>query len=219
MADTHEIKQDLWDKMAESPFVMVGLTGGGEHSEPLTAQLDRDLVDTLYFFVGKDNRLIGGGAAMAQFVSKGHDFFACLSGNVARKRPRDDRQIMEQAGRGLVSRRQGRPQPRADPLRHRQRRTVGNRHEPVGEAQDAGRRDDQAVRSRQPRQGRDDRGVQPAPVIPGLAGIRFFFPLDRKNKSGAPDQVRGDGLGVSRAIHCSTTGAILFRHRLPLKMP
>lgn len=82
MADTQEIKQTLWDKMADSPFVMVGLTETHQHSEPLTAQLDKDLVDTLFFFVGKDNRLIGGGAAMAQFVSKGHDFFACLSGTI-----------------------------------------------------------------------------------------------------------------------------------------
>jgi general stress protein 26 len=37
-------------------------------------------VDTLWFFIGKDNRLAAGGDAMAQFVSKGHDFFACLSG-------------------------------------------------------------------------------------------------------------------------------------------
>ncbi len=67
--------------MESSPFLMIGLTGG-DHSEPLTVQLDVDQVDTLFFFAGKDNRLAGGGPAMAQFVSKGHDFFACLSGNV-----------------------------------------------------------------------------------------------------------------------------------------
>ena len=59
---------------------MIGLTGNCTHSEPLTAQLDEDQVDTLFFFIGKDNRLAQGGAAMAQFVSKGHDFFACLAG-------------------------------------------------------------------------------------------------------------------------------------------
>ncbi len=84
MADQQEIKQTFWKKLADSPFVMIGPMDGGEHSEPLTAQLDKDQVDTLFFFVGKDNRLAGGGAngigAMAQFVSKGHDFFACLSG-------------------------------------------------------------------------------------------------------------------------------------------
>jgi len=80
MADTQEIKQHFWKKLAASPFVMIGLDGGGGHSEPLTAQLDEDQVDTLFFFIGKDNRLAQGGAAMAQFVAKGHDFFACLAG-------------------------------------------------------------------------------------------------------------------------------------------
>ena len=79
MADPQEIKRHFWKKLADSPFVMIGIDGGGHH-EPLTAQLDKDQVDTLFFFIGKDNRLAGGGQAMAQFVSKGHDFFACLSG-------------------------------------------------------------------------------------------------------------------------------------------
>ena len=79
MADATEIKKAFWKKLKESPFVMFGL-GDGKHSEPLTAQLDDDLVDTLYFFVAKDNRAAPGGPAMVQFVSKGHDFFACLSG-------------------------------------------------------------------------------------------------------------------------------------------
>ncbi|MDB5677224.1 pyridoxamine 5'-phosphate oxidase family protein [Sphingomonas bacterium] len=79
MADQQEIKQHFWKKLAASPFVMIGLDDGG-HSEPLTAQLDEDQVDTLFFFIGKDNRLAAGEAAMVQFVSKGHDFFACLAG-------------------------------------------------------------------------------------------------------------------------------------------
>jgi general stress protein 26 len=82
MADPRELKRDLWKRMEQSPFLMVGLTGSGEHSEPLTAQLDKDQVDTIWFFIAKDNRLAKGGPAMAQFVSKGHDFFACLSGEV-----------------------------------------------------------------------------------------------------------------------------------------
>jgi general stress protein 26 len=80
MADNAELKNDLWQKMADSPFVMIGLMDG-QHSEPLTAQLDKDQVDTLFFFIGKDNRLAKGGQAMAQFVSKGHDYFACLAGD------------------------------------------------------------------------------------------------------------------------------------------
>jgi general stress protein 26 len=81
MADQSELKRDLWKRMAKSPFLMIGLTDGG-HSEPLTAQLDEDQVDTIWFFIGKDNRLAKGGAATAEFVSKGHDYFASLSGRV-----------------------------------------------------------------------------------------------------------------------------------------
>jgi len=81
MADTAQLKHDLWKYMAKSPFVMVGLDGQG-HSEPLTAQLDKDQVDTLWFFVGRDNRLTGQGAALVQFVSKGHDYFASLAGDI-----------------------------------------------------------------------------------------------------------------------------------------
>ena len=79
MADTQEIKRTFWAKLADSPFVMLGVEGGGHH-EPLTVQLDDEQVDTLYFFIGKDNRAAKGGKAMVQFVSKGHDFFACLDG-------------------------------------------------------------------------------------------------------------------------------------------
>ena len=82
MTDTQQIRETLWKKMSASPFVMVGLSGGAQHSEPLTVQLDEDQVDTLFFFAGKDNRLAGGGAAMVQFVSKGHDFFACMMGDL-----------------------------------------------------------------------------------------------------------------------------------------
>jgi len=81
MTDREEIKKHFWKKLADSPFVMIGPMDGSRHAEPLTAQLDKDQVDTLFFFIGRDNRLAGGGKAMAQFVSKGHDFFACLAGS------------------------------------------------------------------------------------------------------------------------------------------
>jgi general stress protein 26 len=79
MSETGELKKALWKKMEAGPFIMIGLENGG-HSEPLTVQLDKDQVDTLLFFIRRDNRLAVGGPAMAQFVSKGQDFFACLSG-------------------------------------------------------------------------------------------------------------------------------------------
>jgi general stress protein 26 len=83
MTDSNQLCRDMWNRMAESPFLMVGLDGTGLRSEPLTAQLDQDQVDTLWFFVRTDNRLAGGGEAVAQFVSKGHDFFASLAGTIS----------------------------------------------------------------------------------------------------------------------------------------
>jgi general stress protein 26 len=82
MTEAQKLKEHLWKKMTDGPFVMVGLEGGG-HSEPLTVQLDKDQADTLLFFVAKDNRVVRGGPAMVQFVSKGQDFFACLSGAIS----------------------------------------------------------------------------------------------------------------------------------------
>jgi len=80
MTDIVKLKETLWKKLSEGPYLMMGLTGGHEHSEPLTAMLDKDQVDRIYFFIGRSNRLARGGPAMAQFVSKGQDYFACLSG-------------------------------------------------------------------------------------------------------------------------------------------
>lgn len=77
-----QIAADFLARIKTSPFLMIGLEADGQHSEPLTAQLDDDQPDVLYFFTGKDNRIATGGKAMAQFVSKGHDFFACLAGTV-----------------------------------------------------------------------------------------------------------------------------------------
>ena len=79
--DPRQLKTDMWKKMADSPFVMVGPADGSSHSEPLTAQLDPDQVDTLFFFIGRDNRVADKDQLMLQFVSKGHDFFACLAGS------------------------------------------------------------------------------------------------------------------------------------------
>src|ERR1700760_4105437 len=83
MSDASKLKEHLWKKLSQGPFMMVGLDEPHMHSEPLTAQLDEDQVDTIFFFVGKDNRVVRGGPAMAQFVSKGQDFFACLAGTIS----------------------------------------------------------------------------------------------------------------------------------------
>lgn len=82
MTDTEKLKKEFWKKLSDSPFVMVGLDAGG-HSVPLTAQLDEDQVDRIHFLIAKDNRLAKGGAAMLHFIAKGHDYFACVAGEVS----------------------------------------------------------------------------------------------------------------------------------------
>lgn len=87
MADAHNDSSttiaDFYKALKHSPFVMIGLDDTPDHSEPMTAQIDNDVQDALWFFSSNDNRLAMGGDAMAQFASKGHDFFACLHGTLS----------------------------------------------------------------------------------------------------------------------------------------
>ncbi len=77
-----EIAEKFIKKVKESPYIMLGLNNG-QHSEPMYVRLDDDQPNTLFVFSGKDNRAAGGGSAMVQFVGKGHDFFACLAGQLS----------------------------------------------------------------------------------------------------------------------------------------
>jgi general stress protein 26 len=77
-----EIAAKFLAKLEESPFIMIGLMDG-EHSEPMNVKTDEAQPNALFVFSGRDNRIAKGGNAMAQFVGKGHDFFACLMGQVS----------------------------------------------------------------------------------------------------------------------------------------
>jgi len=80
--DRDEIREEFWESIADSPFVMMALDSGREHSIPMRAQLDKDANSSIWFYTSRDNRLAKGGPAMMQFISKGHDLFACVSGNL-----------------------------------------------------------------------------------------------------------------------------------------
>lgn len=82
MTDVREVRERMWEKMARSPFLMVALIGGDQHSQPMTAQLDEDVEGRFWFYTQKDNRLAPGGPAMAQYVSKDHKIFACIRGTL-----------------------------------------------------------------------------------------------------------------------------------------
>lgn len=87
-----DIKKMFWKALADSPYVMVGQTGERAHHIPMNAQLDKDANSAFWFFTSTDNRLAGGGPAMAQFASKGHDLFACISGTL---RDETDRAVLD----------------------------------------------------------------------------------------------------------------------------
>lgn len=80
--DKAQVRERMWKKMADSPFVMVGLTHADQHFEPMTAQLDKDANSEFWFYTAKDNRIAPGGPAMAHFVSKDHKLFACIRGTL-----------------------------------------------------------------------------------------------------------------------------------------
>lgn len=79
-----EVAATFLAKLEASPFIMIGLTDG-EHSEPMNVKTDEAQPNALFIFSAHDNRIAKGGDAMAQFVGKGHDFFACLAGTVSQE--------------------------------------------------------------------------------------------------------------------------------------
>ena len=81
MAD--DIRDKMWKALADSPYLMIGLDGTADHSQPMTAQLDKHANGAFWFYTNKQNRLAPGGPAMAQFSSKGHDLFACIHGRLS----------------------------------------------------------------------------------------------------------------------------------------
>lgn len=88
MTDSCDIIERFWEELDKSPFLMLGIPEQKAHSLPMTAQFDKDYPNSIFFYTRKDNRLVenlvpGANKAMAQFSAKGHDFFACVEGNLS----------------------------------------------------------------------------------------------------------------------------------------
>lgn len=79
---SNDIQKTMWQAMDESPYLMISLNSNSGHSEPMRAQLDKDASGKFWFYTTKSNRIASGGEAMAQFVSKDHKVFACISGTL-----------------------------------------------------------------------------------------------------------------------------------------
>ena len=82
--EQHALERRFWDSLEDSPFMMLGLKGSG-FTRPMTAQIDKQ--KNIYFFASRDEELVknlsGGNEAVATYASKGHDFFASVTGRLA----------------------------------------------------------------------------------------------------------------------------------------
>jgi general stress protein 26 len=108
-----DIKKEMWKAITDSPFIMIGLNNAGGHKEPMTAQLDKDANSAFWIFTRKTNRIAVGGEAMAQYVSKGHDLFACMSGTLT---PETDPAVIDRHWNKMVA--AWYPEGRGDPSLH-----------------------------------------------------------------------------------------------------
>ncbi|MFC4701130.1 pyridoxamine 5'-phosphate oxidase family protein [Glaciecola siphonariae] len=70
----------LFEQIQDTPNMMVGLNKNADHNEPMHVCLEDDNYDAFWIFTTKDNRIAGGGKAMAQFVSGDHKLFGSFSG-------------------------------------------------------------------------------------------------------------------------------------------
>ena len=91
--DLKELEIRLWKTLEDERIGMLGLCGDNiGHFHPMTAFCDREL-GTIWFFTRRDtelvSRLVQGGKAMFNLVSKDRDLWACISGTVTEQHDAD----------------------------------------------------------------------------------------------------------------------------------
>lgn len=87
MAHENELHDQVWNELSDSRFVMMALEGKDDgHSQPMTLFME-DKSGPAYIFTNRDNRLVseidGRPRAVAHFISKGQNFFACIHGQLS----------------------------------------------------------------------------------------------------------------------------------------
>ena len=89
MADDHEIEDEFWSELKNSPFLMLGIEGARDGAtQPMTAQFeDQDrAAGMVWIFTAKDHdltRAIGqSNRAIGSYSAKGHDLFASIRGSL-----------------------------------------------------------------------------------------------------------------------------------------
>jgi general stress protein 26 len=87
MAKEKELEERLWKALKSDMTVMLGLTDVQGDARPMTAQIEDDNYDTIWFFTSKDTeiaqKLPAQRPAMATFASKSHDLFATIHGSLS----------------------------------------------------------------------------------------------------------------------------------------
>lgn len=87
MTTPQELESRFWKALKSDRTLMLGLDGLEDgHTRPMTAMAEDD-AGPVWFFTGKPNALVDAldppRRAIASFVSKGHDLFASIHGNLA----------------------------------------------------------------------------------------------------------------------------------------
>jgi general stress protein 26 len=95
----NEIEKKFWKALAADRVAMLGLGGVEEgHAQPMSGQFlhEEDERGPIWFFTAKDTELVlamgSSHRANLQFVSKGHDLFASVQGELL---PDNDRAIID----------------------------------------------------------------------------------------------------------------------------
>jgi general stress protein 26 len=88
MSKSAEIEARFWEALKSDMTMMLGLHGAEEgHTRPMTAQFEGEKGGPIWFFTSTDNAMVRKlgttrARAIASFVSKGHDVFAAIHGDV-----------------------------------------------------------------------------------------------------------------------------------------
>lgn len=89
MPANQELETRFWSALRSDMTMMLGLNGKEDgHTRPMTAQLDGDADrGPIWFFTARDTALVdeldGRQRAIATFVSKDHDLFATVHGDLS----------------------------------------------------------------------------------------------------------------------------------------
>ena len=122
MPEPQVIEARFWKALKSDMTAMLGFVGAEDgHAQPMTAQFgDREGRGPIWFFTARDNDLVQamgeGQRAMLQFVSKGHDIFASLQGELV---PDNDRETIDRLWNRFVAAwyEQGRDDPKLQLIR------------------------------------------------------------------------------------------------------